>query len=365
LNVSPWMQGREWWEVVRQYGWEPAKVEQVGGVWRVTCDDGAYALKLSPASREKLSLLARMIDSLHAEGFEQVLPWVRTTSGDAVVSGESGTWYATPWKERSEDEPEGKGIPASEVVQSLARLHRLSEPLVAMFPELCRPVARELADNWKKNKEELNDFAETTEQKKFPSPFENLYRLCQEQVERMFNFSIRGLERFAEAEEGKPPRFALCHRRIHPSNLVQIGERFYWIDFDHAQADSPARDLALAIRRFSGEEGRGETAAELLEAYEQENKLTPMERKLLALYLSYPEGVIRHVKGYVNRTRISSTEAEAVRELERELNRLEQLQELVRQLWPAKKAKTQPKSAPASVAAKVSKKRTAPPKRPT
>ncbi|MBA4496138.1 phosphotransferase [Paenactinomyces guangxiensis] len=339
MDHQPFVQGMELGEVLKQYNWEPLLVQNVGGIWRITCREGVYALKKSKAPREKLLLLHRILDGIRAKGFSHLLPWVPTSQGEPVALEQSGVWYATPWK-TTHGFPDQEKVPAvNELAKSLACLHRLAESLVKPYPDLCTTISDDFLNGWKQKQEKLSEVTEQIQSREFQSPFDKCFSANQENIEHSLSFSIRGMERIKENEDGKFPRYTLCHKRIHPSNLVQEVDHYYIIDFDHAQVDSPVRDLATLMKRSTAFANHPEKPLEILEAYESEWKLQPKEKKLLALYLSYPERLIKTVNQYYEENKIAQEEAQAVKRLEAELHQHHLLQEIVKSLWTNKKAR--------------------------
>jgi hypothetical protein len=84
-------------------------------------------------------------------------------------------------------------------------------------------------------------------------------------------------------------------------------------------------------------EQKGETQdlVRLLEAYQQENPLLPKEKRLLAIYLAYPERVIKTVRRYIAQPKLSA-EADYVKKLDGEIQHIEAIQEVVQSLWSTK-----------------------------
>jgi Ser/Thr protein kinase RdoA (MazF antagonist) len=335
---------------MRQYGWQPTLLQQRGNVWQVGSGDKTFALKCSKAAREKLLLVRQMLEEIRAQGYPHLLPWIPTVHGEWVVAGPSGRWYATPWKEAYGVEGDTRKSVGVELMRGLARLHRSAEPVVAPYAELKRQMGEREITQWKQKQEQ---WQEAKGEREFKSPFEQMIEDSQADVDKLLTFAIRGMERFIETEKGKPPRYTLCHCRIHPRNTLPEEDQFYLVDFDHAQVDSPIRDIATVLRRYEAEEG----PSELLDAYESEWKLQPKEKKLLALYLAYPEGVLKTMDQYYRNATISQVESSAVRKLERELKQLDSLQGMIRSLWPTKKVRDEKSSSVIAIAEKPSKKK--------
>lgn len=323
-------------EVFNQFGWKPTCVQGDRGLWKVSLPGRELALKQSDAPYEKLILLHQILSNMSRDGFEHSLPWELTTEGNAVIRTGTSCWYAVPWKEKQKRE-----IPPQEIVCGLAHLHRLSEPVISAYPELMHKTEERLVKDWETKQEQLQSYEDERSEREFRSPFDQSFAQIREWMDRSLSFAIRGMRRFMETEEGIAPRYVLCHRRIHPGNLVWDEEHFYFIDFDHAQIDSPVRDLALAVHRFSDAADPENSPAALIQAYEEILPLQPKEKRLLALYLSYPERLLKTLFEYYHAPKLASGESQAVSRLEKEKILFEDIQSIVRRLWPAKR-----KSAP-------------------
>lgn len=338
--VGDWsLANNELEKVLDAFYFVPRKIEQKGGVYKVYCQDGIYALKPSQAPYEKLMVLHGWLDQLRQSGYRHLLSWLPSQNGEVVVKTESGSWYATLWKYEENLKNDNHFSPVH-LVHALATFHQKIKPLVESESELKKPVSTVAVDHWKKQKEFLDQTYEDWNKQELPSPFTKRFLSLKESMDQFFDFSIRGLERFVAKEEGVVPRHTLCHRRLHPKNVVYDEDNFYFIDFDHAQVDTPVRDLALMIRRFgrlSSEEG----PEVLFETYNSQYPLKPIEKKLLAIYLSYPERLIKTVYQYRNQTRVAEEESHAVQRIEEEWNYYYQVQNLTKKLWKSERAQTE------------------------
>lgn len=337
--MNEWNQSHDEWEyVLNTFGFVPREVEQRGGVYKVCCKNGIYALKPTNAPYEKLMILSKWFDQARQRGFLHLLPWVHAQNGETVVKTKSNCWYATPWKEQ--EQPENTKKSPVHWVHALASFHQKMEPLVESWPELKPSTRLTTLNHWKEQKNFLDETFEHWSKQEYPSPFAKRFLSLKDPMDQLLSFAIRGMERLQEKEEEVVPRYTLCHLRIHPRNVVQDEDNFYFIDFDHAQVDTPVRDLALMIRRFgtlSSEEG----PEVLLETYESQNPLKPKEKKLLAIYLSYPERLLKTIWQYQEQARIAEEESVAVQRLEKEWNDYHQLQDLTKKLWKSERSHTE------------------------
>lgn len=336
MEHPAYQQGEDIWEVLEQYDLEPSVLQYAGGVWKVVTDEGVYALKKSPTPKEKLLLLHKILTSVQKDGFPHLITWKLTKQGEPVAEIHEEVWYASPWKEPvGVEDPETKPS-AKDIVQSLAEFHRVCEKIVREHPELTSALDQNQVNEWKESRDHFIDLTHFQEEREYRSPFDQVVQANQDHVERMFNFAIKGLERLIETEKGKYPRTTLCHRRVHSSNIVYDDQDYYFIDFDHAEVDTPIRDLALVLRRYSKEKGYLETPEELVHCYHEINPLQPIEKKLLALYLVYPERLMKALRSYYETPKIAQQEAQWVKQIEAEFRHYDSLQDLARNLWSTK-----------------------------
>jgi Ser/Thr protein kinase RdoA (MazF antagonist) len=306
------------WEVIEAYGWTPLSVHERGGVWEVNDGEESYALKETDTPKEKLYLLFQMLEQVRTSGFPHLLPWIPTSTGEVVVSAYGKQWYATPWQK-----PADLHLSATELASSLGRFHRLAEPIAAKYPKLHQVIDQEYKNTWQERESQISGWQKALDTEKITISEQSA------QISRQgFSFAIRGLDRFVKTEKGVAPRYTISHQRIHPSNVLAGEDGWYWIDFDHAELDTPVKDLAALIHRYP------ETLpAEILAAYEEENPLLPKEKRLLSVFLSYPERLVRAVE----------RNAENV-DLQQETAHIRACQHLVKQLWPKKKKQTKRRS---------------------
>lgn len=323
---------RELKQVIQEYGWgKPYRVIRNKNAWYISSPQGHFFLKKTEMSADELRFLQQMLTKIRQEGYPQVLPFIHTRKHETLVSQKDARWYATPWIQTRN--PTQRDV--KDLVISLAHLHRTAEPFVQKVPDPYPSIDSQWIQRCREKQEHVTQLQQEISRKEFPSPFDQTFAKYQSVLDQSLNFVIQGMEKFIELEAGKPPRSTLCHNRIHASNLVNDDEGFYWVDFDHAVIDSPARDLAMFIRRFADQEN----AADLFAWYDHEYPLNPKEKRLLALYLAYPERILKEVKSYYQGVHVSSEPAWQ-KKLEQEAQKLINIQQFVVELWPVKKKRT-------------------------
>lgn len=315
--------------VIARYGWTPLKVERVRGTFRVETEEGIFALKKASCPAKKLSFLHRAMEEARSQGVDAILPWIPSGKGRPFLEEQGSAWYATRWYGEALDLQQAD---SEELIRQLAIFHRVLEKPAAKNGEFRYRAGKELVERWKDHRAKIQEYRSILQSREFISPFEQMLNDRSDLLDKAISFAIRGMERFIESEKGVPPSYTLCHGRIHPSNILQGEQGWKWIDWDHFWVDSPVRDLALFFRQFVDPLEGGDRILSLLDSYEQERKLSRKEKKLLALYLAYPDGIINLLRQY-REPKETVAEAEAVRRLRMELDRLRGVQEMIGELW--------------------------------
>ncbi|QKG84084.1 phosphotransferase [Kroppenstedtia pulmonis] len=330
MRIDPDCDGPVLAEIYKQYGWSPHSIRYVRGVLYVETSGGAYALKKTPASLRKISFLHQWLQKLMDQGYDHLLPWIKTRSGETYVKMADSVWYALPWF-GEEVKPTGS-ISAYVLIRQLARFHRESHAFVESGSPYQTQVDQKRVDNWKQKKDELKEIKSAISQREFISPFDKVILDHEGFLQKALSFSVQGLDKFRQYQKGIPPRYTLVHTRLAPENVLFEGDDWKWIDFDHAVLDSPVRDIATFMRRFISMEGdQVWDPRALLDIYESEWPLKGQEKKLLALYLAYPESPLQLIHQYYHGK--NREEATSLRRLEEEMDRLHLFQNWVRNLW--------------------------------
>ncbi|WP_187820565.1 phosphotransferase [Pasteuria penetrans] len=290
-------------QVLQNYRCTPRYIQKSGNLYKIVADEGIYALKFTTIAKNRLLSIHSFLRRLRQDGYPHVLPTLSNSEGKSITPTPQGNWYLTPWKASISPE-KNRPLSGAVLARSLAKMHRIASPLVKHYQDLAMYPDRAFLRGW--NRQYQAWAADQSQsQPAGESPLRPLWDMYKTRVEQAFSFSTRGMEKFLSAERGMPPRKTLCHRRIHSSNIVQGETTFYWVDFDDCGLDSPVRDLALLLHRYSPDRSGGAVPQRLLAAYEEEWRLRSREKKLLAIYLAYPERIAKRYK----RSRVISPSA--------------------------------------------------------
>ncbi|MEN9406096.1 MAG: hypothetical protein RLZ12_380, partial [Bacillota bacterium] len=310
------------------FGWQPTSVLRAGErVWKIVSPQGTFALKATAVPEEKIKFVSELLIKANLKG---IVPFeTLKNSGDRVVVTKDLSWYATRWQKVSDK------YQPRQLAAILGRLHRTFQSFIKDEETVHRAFSTQDVMAWKREEIKLSSFYHDIKEEEFPSPVEKVFVHFKPQVEKGLLFAIRAAEKFLKKEKGQFPRYTLCHTRVHLSNVVGQEHEPQLIDFDHAQIDTPVRDIATLLRKTALTQAKAVTdLEEVLAAYEGEYVLLPIEKKLLALFLSYPERPLTVFGKYLKKGVVDDKlEMSSLEKLKNELGHFDLLRSLVLKLW--------------------------------
>ncbi|GAB7388682.1 CotS family spore coat protein [Bacillaceae bacterium] len=298
-----------------------ASVMKPGRLYKIQCEWGTFVLKKSRRSRQGLYFIAEAIRFLHSKGFFYAVPFYGTKYGEPFVFTEKACYYVTEWI------PAVPGATSSgkELFWTrLAEMHQLSMGFQYDHYEMRKLTADNLFSRWKRGLQTLRECRELAEQRKFASPFDVAFLANYHYICDMAELALKYLGEWRDnISSRRILRTAISHGRLHEGNVLVDGEgELYFIDFDHANLDTPVRDLALCLRRIlSRTDWDADSLFARIARYESVCPLTREERLLLAICLLYPQQVLQDVSAYYGRARDWS-EWQSVKNLERHIHHL-------------------------------------------
>jgi spore coat protein YsxE len=286
--------------VYKEYDFYPQQVENRDNVRKIVCDRGTFAMKKAAVGQEQLQFIEKSFSHLDEHQFKHFLPYYPNKFGDSHVTFQNESYYVTPWVEDAVEE-KYRDDWERQIIQCMGQLHQATLSFAEQHlakPSLSSPV---LLQRWHSRLIQMNEYKKFAEDREIMSPIEMTYVANFDYLHELGLRAIRYLKEWREKEnKTDKARMVLCHGHIHRKNVLHDREQFYFIDFDHANIDSPARDLALFFRRHLEKalEGDEETALKWLETYEKEFPLERGDKILLAIYLLFPERVFKEIEIY-------------------------------------------------------------------
>lgn len=308
--------------VLFQYDLRADELESFGKVVKVSTSYGLFALKRTTMSSEQADWFIHVMRRLERIGYPFFVPVLPTKYGDYTVYDGFSLYYLMPWHEdhRQFRHPVD---PEETLTEELAKLHGLTERN-QNFEEESETVDesfQQLKKRWDLRKLDMEKYVDEMEKKTYYSPFELTFLTHFERTKRIAGLAEEQLQMWQEkSKEKKTYRSVLCHGRPNRSHACfdEYGTA-YFINFERAVLDTPARDLALLFRHFFQSRPWDEMEGRhWLNIYEKHFAFFDEERHLFFSYLLFPENIFQTVDHYRNGDRHKS-ELHIVMQLERRL----------------------------------------------
>ncbi|RNA70227.1 spore coat protein YsxE [Alteribacter keqinensis] len=319
--------------VLFHYDLYPEKIETYGKVKKVYTSRGVFALKQTPMDREGGDWFIHVMRRLDRIGFHYTVPIVPTKYGDYLVRRGDSAFYLMPWYD-SHDRFSHPVSKEGVILEEIAKLHGLTEKNQEYSEEVIQESFNTLKKRWELRRLEMERFVDKIETQQYLSPFELTFLTHFHRMVQMAESAEEHLASWVDiCKEKKGFRSVLCHGRLNRSHVLfdQYGSG-YFLNFEHAVLDTPARDLAILFRHyFQTKPWDTSEGFHWLGTYERHFALFDEERHLLMSYLSFPESIFHSVDLYLNEQR-EQTQLQLVTHLERRilsLNRIHRLQEML------------------------------------
>ncbi|WP_157812137.1 spore coat protein YsxE [Alteribacter populi] len=320
--------------VLFQYDLYPERMDTIGNVKKVYTPRGTFALKQTRMSKEQGDWFIHVMRRLDRIGFHYVVPIMQTKYGDFLVRRGDFAYYLMPWYQSHErfQHPISK---EDVVVEEIAKLHGLTEKNQEYTEEVIQASFDTLQHRWERRKLEMERFADQIETQMYMSPFELTFITHFQRMVQMAEEAENHLSSWVDiCKEKKGFRSVLCHGKLNRKHVLfdQYGSG-YFLNFEKAVLDTPARELAILFRHYFQTQPWDETEGlHWLNLYERHFSLFDEERHLLLSYLAFPESVFHSVDLYVKEKQERS-QLQLVTHLERRILSLNRIHRLMSGLF--------------------------------
>jgi spore coat protein YsxE len=303
-------------------------------VYKVMTPYGSFVCKRTQVSSQKLLLVSGVLRHLQQRGWDGAVPFFYTKYDEPYVRQGETTYYLTAWLpggERWADQPLAWATPT---VERLAELHHLTQNFRFDDPRQVEPLIDSLLNRWQHLLTNAEQAANLARERLYPSPFDVVFLANQAYVSELAQTAIARLREWRERHQTHAHfRLSLIHGSPHPAHILpDRSGKGKLLNFDRAVFDTPTRDLTLFYRTYFHMAGDEAGASQLFHHYANIFPLRPDEIDLLAVFLTYPERVMRDVEIYYGGTRDWS-ELYAVKRLEKDMDRLMRLNRWIQQAF--------------------------------
>nr|WP_239565325.1 aminoglycoside phosphotransferase family protein [Brevibacillus fulvus] len=296
-------------------------------VYKAMTPYGSFVCKRSTAPANRLAFVGNALHHLHQRGWDgAVLPALTKYNEPFVQRGES-TYYLTAWLPQQ--------VPLAQwpelMARRLAELHQLSQNYRFDDPRQVEPLIESMLAKWTQWLEQMKNCLEIARGRTYPSPVDVVFLANEPFLAEAAATSIQLLREWKERHRTHAHfRLSINHGSPYPPHLLldRTGSARL-INFDRARYDTPTRDLTLYYRTYFQQIGDEEEASRLFEQYTNIFPLRPEETDLLAIFLHYPERIMRDIEGYYLQKQ-GWSELYAVNRFEKDIDRFMRMSRWIR-----------------------------------
>jgi len=290
--------------VLNAYGLEPETVEKLGNVWKLTGQQGTYALKKTTLSKpEQHRLLS--FNQMTRQGHLRTPTLVLTRRGEPFFQEGRSTYYLTQWIHHSK---EVERELTDQVWEVMSDWHRLTSQTLDVNAEWIETFTKRCLEVWSEQILALDQFMNACEHRHFPSPFEQRFMTFYSDLRTGADDAHRRMTEWKDLLlEERQIRLVLCHGKPCSDHLITSGHQRLWVSNEAAGIDLPIRDLTWYLRFGLAHQEEPDRLHRGFHLYETTFPLVEHEKKLLSAQIRHPSRVISLIERY---KRLRGTQSE-------------------------------------------------------
>lgn len=287
-------------EVLQHYEGETAEVRRGRGAWICQRSDGLRLLKEYRGTLKRLEFEETILKALKELGITRVDQYVRNREDELLtVSGDGTKYILKDWFSERECNLKDRREILSAVSQ-IARLHRAlkqitwsdewnSGSMVAAGPE----------EEMERHIREMKRTRTFISRKRRKNDFE----LCViHHFEAFYDQALqaqKGLELLGK--KGGANQLFLCHGDLNQHHILTANEQAAFIEFNQMHRGIQMTDLYHFMRKVMEKHNWNEQLGiEMIESYDRQLPLQPVERECLYYLFLYPEKYWKQLNFYYN-----------------------------------------------------------------
>ena len=289
--------------VWKEYDLELKDYETHKSTIRVSTPQGEFALRKNKVTKEQMIRMNEVVQFLREQSFHapKIIP---NKYGDLFVPTENEMVYFTKWV---------IGNPLTlnhqphmlAMVKGMAKMHQLGFSFTPALSDYYYLSENYIRNTWLERLEWLDKYHKKLKRKSSLTTFEHILLTY---LPFIRDWAAEAIEHFnqwlIEYNSFEQLRKTISHGRIHHRNvLLTEYQRLVFIDFQYVSMDSPVRDLAGFVRKYILNKEHRNWASQWIKAYEKIVPLKKEEKKLLAIYLLFPERLISLIQNYEKKRR--------------------------------------------------------------
>lgn len=307
-------------EVIDQYEVEIKNVYRARGAYMLETTDGLKMVREFRSSKERAEQAQTVKEALRDKGFVHTDLYVRNKNGDIITENAMGNRYAMKNWFVGEECNLKELDKVEKAAENLAVLHKKME---GILPEPLEMQGDTFSVVIEKHNRELRRVRSYIREKKQRNEFELLFLSLFSEFYSEAEEAESLLKEVSEEElyQGMKEQQTLCHGSYNYHNVLFTKNGIATTNFEKVQLQLQVMDLYDFIRKVMEKNNWSEEFFYgIMENYEKVKTLTKEERKLISLWMSYPEKFWKVTNYYYNskKTWISAKNIEKLQSLQQQ-----------------------------------------------
>ncbi len=289
--------------VWKEYDIDTKDYEVFKSVIRIRTSQGDFALRKAQVSREQMIRMSEVVQYLRNHSFHvpKIIP---NKYGDLFVPTESGMVYLTKWVMGGPLLLNHQAHLLS-MAKGMANMHQLGFSFTPTHSNYHYLSEETIRDTWNQRIGWLQKYSKKLKRKGNLTTFEHVLLSYLPFIQEWASDAVVQLQQWLiEYHSFQQLRKTISHGRIHHRNVLLTDyQKLLFLDFHYLSLDSPVRDLAGFIRKYILNKEHRTWASQWIKAYESIVPLNKQEKKLLAIYLMFPERLITLIQNYEKKSK--------------------------------------------------------------
>ncbi|RUQ27853.1 spore coat protein YsxE [Peribacillus cavernae] len=283
--------------ILQYYSLHVNYVENYGKVKKIYSDKGVFALKtISPHAGMDFF---RNIQHLYQRGYNRIVPIYPAVDGRYAVLDNGKLYYLMPWL--LDKETEERDERHMRLFRELARMHALSVKEIPVNKENREEHYQQTTEQWKKQREFIEEFVHSCEKKWYMSPFELLFCMYFTDILQALKYAEKKLEEWYEkTKDDEKVRTVVTHGKLSIQHFIYDDRGYgHFINLEDSKIVPPHFDLLpFLVTSARTYPTQGDEYVNWLYNYLTYFPLREEEMLLFQSYLAYPGSSIQSVRNY-------------------------------------------------------------------
>lgn len=288
-------------EIFNNFTFKVYDVIPIRKVFILVTDDGNKILKRLEYDMKHLQFIYNAMEYIRNNGFTNIINFEKNKEGKICTKYNNSCYVVMNLIDGRECEFNNP-IELEIASKTLSKLHIASEGFrdEDLF---YRYKAGNLINDLNRKIEEIKIFKKLASSYEIKNEFDNLFLENVDDYIKYMEFSLQSLKESSYLKlASEEDKIVLCHHDLVYHNMIIKNEELYFIDFDYAILDLRVHDICnfinKVVKNFAFDFDK---AKDIIENYEEDNKLDKRELEVLYSMICFPEDFYSIVKDYYKR----------------------------------------------------------------